>query len=95
LIPGVPSITAVIFIPGLALAGKDCTLCRMTDSDRITRLEERFTHLQQHVTEQDRVVLGLSEMVDRLRKELTALRTQVETNAAETPKPSDEKPPHY
>lgn len=67
----------------------------MTDSDRITRLEERYTHLQQHITEQDRVVLGLSETIDRLRKELAALRAQVEMNAAETPKPSDEKPPHY
>jgi uncharacterized coiled-coil protein SlyX len=67
----------------------------MKEPDPITRLEERYTHLQEHITEQDRVVLALSETVDRLRKELTALRAQVETNAPETSKPSDEKPPHY
>ena len=34
---------------------------------RLTRLEERYTHLQQHITEQDRVILELGERLERMR----------------------------
>ena len=46
----------------------------MSENDRLTRLEERYTHLQNHVVEQDRVILELSEALERVRKELAALR---------------------
>ena len=41
-----------------------------------TRLRERYAHLQKHQTEQDKAMLGLSEEIARLRKEISRLRTQ-------------------
>lgn len=63
---------------------------------RITRLEERYTHLQKHVAEQDRVILDLSERLDRLRKDFARMRTESSgTPAAGNEMPADERPPHY
>jgi len=69
----------------------------MNDAEvRITRLEERYTHLQKHVTEQDRVILDLNEQVKCLRKELARVRTETTGGAAPgTDLPVDERPPHY
>ena len=46
----------------------------MSESDRLTRLEESYTHLQKHVVEQDKVILELSDALARVTKELAALR---------------------
>lgn len=67
----------------------------MEDSDRITRLEERYTHLQHHVMEQDKVIHGLSEVIDRLRRELAALRESTDADSDASGPPADERPPHY
>ena len=45
-----------------------CFLADMTDAERLTRLEERYAHLQRHSTEQDKVMLQLSEELAKLRK---------------------------
>ena len=67
------------------------------ESERLTRLEERYAHLQRHQAEQDKAMLELAEEFARLKKELAALRAQQSggpgpTEAAEPP---DERPPHY
>jgi uncharacterized coiled-coil protein SlyX len=70
----------------------------MTDAERITRLEERFTHLQKHVTEQDRVILELTEKLARLRRELDAQQLRAANGATAEgggEMPEDERPPHY
>lgn len=67
----------------------------MKDVARITRLEERYTHLQDHVTEQDKVILELSETIDRLRRELATLRTAMDAESDASGSPVDERPPHY
>jgi uncharacterized coiled-coil protein SlyX len=67
----------------------------MSDADRLTRLEERYVHLQRHVAEQDKAMLALTEEVGRLRHELGQLRARLADTAAETPEATDERPPHY
>ena len=70
----------------------------MPDTSRIDRLEERIAWLERHVTEQDKVMLGLGDEVRRLQRELLALREQLAVQSAglQGPgSPSDERPPHY
>lgn len=67
-------------------------------SERLTRLEERYLHLQKHVQEQDRVILDLSDTVARLRQELRRLQNEGAARAGESAAgdlPADERPPHY
>ena len=66
----------------------------MSDADRLTRLEERYAHLQRHQAEQDKVMLGLTDELAKLRKELAMLRAR-QTTGTEGPEPADERPPHY
>ena len=67
----------------------------MPEKDRLTRLEERYTHLQNHVVEQDRVILELSEALERVRKELAALRDPDPSTGEGVADQIDERPPHY
>ncbi|WP_438480956.1 SlyX family protein [Oleiharenicola lentus] len=68
----------------------------MSDDVRLTRLEERYAHLQRHQTEQDKAMLALSEEVSRLRKEVKLLQARAQTGGGEGESfPTDEKPPHY
>lgn len=72
-------------------------LPRMDDRERLTRLEERYAHLQRHQAEQDKVMLELADELARLKKELAALRTGA---AGSSPvgggeEAADERPPHY
>jgi uncharacterized coiled-coil protein SlyX len=66
----------------------------MLDPERLTRLEERYAHLQRHQAEQDKVMLGLTEDIAKLRKELAMLRARA-TTGSEGAEPADERPPHY
>jgi len=67
----------------------------MLEKDRLTRLEERYTHLHEHVLEQDKVMLALSEELDRLRKYLATLREQTGPNDGDSADQIDQPPPHY
>ena len=66
----------------------------MSDDQRLTRIEERYAHLQRHSAEQDKVMLQLADELAKLRKELAALRTQ-QAGGRETGETPDERPPHY
>lgn len=66
----------------------------MNEADRLTLLEERYAHLQRHSTEQDRVMLQLTEELAKLRKEIASLRTQ-QTGSRDPGEETDERPPHY
>ena len=48
----------------------------MNDSERLTRLEERYAHLQRHQAEQDKVMLELAEELARLKAELASVRSR-------------------
>ena len=65
----------------------------MPDAERLTRLEERYAHLQRHQAEQDKVMLELADELAKLRKEVAVLRTRPTTT--EGAEPADERPPHY
>jgi len=65
---------------------------------RVARLEERLAWFERHVTEQDKAMLEISDLLERLRREVVALRERnpvggssgnVEGAAVE------ERPPHY
>lgn len=65
---------------------------------RLARLEERLAWFERHVTAQDRAMLELSDLVERLRRELLVLR---ERHASGAPggvseiSIAEERPPHY
>ena len=67
----------------------------MTDAERLIRLEERYAHLHQHQTEQDKAMLELGDELKRIKKELAALRTQQTSQPEPGETPQDERPPHY
>jgi peptidoglycan hydrolase CwlO-like protein len=66
----------------------------MNEAERLTRLEERYAHLQRHQAEQDKVALELADEVKKLRQELAQLRARA-PGGAETGEVPDERPPHY
>ena len=75
--------TAIRIIPGMA------------DAERLTLLEERYAHLQRHVAQQDKAMLGLGEELAKVRQELRVLRAQVTGGAPDSGEAADERPPHY
>ena len=66
----------------------------MTDAERLTRLEERYAHLQKHMGQQDKAMLELADEVKKLRKELAILRA-AQPGGSEPGEAPDERPPHY
>lgn len=66
----------------------------MIDAERLTRLEERYVHLQRHQAEQDKAMLELAEELARLKAELAVLRAR-DPSGPGSPEPTDERPPHY
>ena len=66
----------------------------MNENERLTRLEERYAHLQRHVTQQDKAMLELTDEVAKLRKEITVLRA-LQAGAPEIGEAPEERPPHY
>ena len=66
----------------------------MNENERLTKLEERYAHLQRHSTEQDKVMLQLTDELAKLRKELATLRTH-QTGGRDSEEAPDERPPHY
>jgi SlyX protein len=67
----------------------------MTDAERLTRLEERYAHLQKHVVAQDKAMLELTDEVTRLRKELAVLRGQIQPTPGSDETAGEDRPPHY
>jgi cell division protein FtsB len=66
----------------------------MNEAERLTLLEERYAHLQRHVVQQDKAMLGLSDEVAKLRQEIALLRTR-DAGGSPTGEMPDERPPHY
>jgi SlyX protein len=67
---------------------------------RVARLEERLSWFERHVVEQDKAMLELSDLVERLRREVLTLRERNAGGAAGgggdgDAMPTDERPPHY
>jgi SlyX protein len=67
----------------------------MNEPERLTKLEERYAHLQRHVVEQDKAMLELGEQFAKLRKEIALLRGQVTSGPAGGEEAPEQPPPHY
>lgn len=67
----------------------------MDEARRLTLLEERYSHLQKHVTAQDKAMLEMHEEIAKLRRELAAVRGQAQTGTDGGSLPDEERPPHY
>jgi SlyX protein len=66
--------------------------------NRLLQVEERIAWLERHVVEQDRAMLEMAEMIQRLKQELMALRATgagAPTRASEADGEASERPPHY
>jgi SlyX protein len=74
--------------------GRDLDSSR--EDERVNRLEERLAWLQRHVTEQDRAMLDLTELVEKLRHEVLRLRDRSLDGSGGGGAGADaERPPHY
>lgn len=72
----------------------------MTDvNERIQRVEEKIAHLEHHVTQQDKVMLELTEELARVRAEMKLLAARVADSSGAGPSGAGsdvgERPPHY
>ncbi len=67
--------------------------------NRMARLEERLAWFERHVAEQDKAMMELSDLVERLRREVLVLRERGAAGASgvsgANEEPGDERPPHY
>jgi uncharacterized coiled-coil protein SlyX len=59
---------------------------------RLVDLEIRYTHLERQLDELSQVVFEQRQLLDRLVKDLSVLRSRVAASEGDAP---DEPPPHY
>lgn len=69
----------------------------MSNEQRITELEIRFTHQDHYVQQLNEIVTHQQKTIDRLEKEILDLKRSVNNEAAVsgTRTLADDKPPHY
>ena len=68
----------------------------MDIESRMARLEERLTWLQQHATEQDKVINQQSVEIEKLTRALLLLKKQIPASPDDSDsEPPHERPPHY
>jgi uncharacterized coiled-coil protein SlyX len=60
--------------------------------NRLVDLEVRYTHLERQLDELSQVVFSQQKLLDRMAKDLSAIRSRVMTRDDDAP---DEPPPHY
>ena len=67
--------------------------------DSYQQLEEKIAYLERHVVEQDKAMLEMSELLERIKAELGTMRERMEDAAPgssdTTTSLLDERPPHY
>jgi uncharacterized coiled-coil protein SlyX len=59
---------------------------------RMVDLEIRYTHLQRQLDDLSQVVFQQQQLLDKMAKDLTALRSRLSTLEGDAPQ---EPPPHY
>jgi SlyX protein len=65
---------------------------------RVARLEERLAWFERHVTEQDKAMMELTDLVERLRREVLMLRERNPGGGSASGADgtaAEERPPHY
>ncbi len=64
--------------------------------ERIRRLEEQLAHQQRHIEQQDRVMLDLHKVIERLKERLERPEARPSDDAeGGAGSPADERPPHW
>ena len=61
-----------------------------TEAERLTEIENRYSHLERYVDELNGVVVAQSQLIDSMRRELARLSERVLAHEG-----SAETPPHY
>lgn len=61
---------------------------------RIKKLEEDFTFLEQHVSQQDKEMLNIQQKLEKTISEIKEMRNYFNSDAFSTGS-SEQKPPHY
>lgn len=67
-------------------------------SNSLQQLEEKIAYLERHVVEQDKAMLEMSELLERIKIELGSLRERLEdgsSGSADDATLINERPPHY
>ncbi len=67
-------------------------------SDPLQKLEEKIAYLERHVGEQDKAMLEMSELLERIKLELVTMRERMEdatSGHGGEPTLMEERPPHY
>ncbi len=65
---------------------------------RVARLEERLAWFERHIAEQDKAMMELSDLVERLQREVLLLRERNSVGGGAgsmDATPIEERPPHY
>ena len=65
------------------------------DSERIDKLESHVTDLERQIEQLNEVIVGHSRELERLKKQIGRLSESVESAELERIKSADAKPPHY
>lgn len=67
-------------------------------SDSLQQLEEKISYLERHVVEQDKAMLEMSELLERIKVELGSMRERMVDAApgsSDETALNNERPPHY
>ena len=67
----------------------------MTDTDRITALEERIAYQDQTIEELNASILDLWKEIEALRRQLGKFGDELSSIAADVPQAPEPPPPHY
>lgn len=65
----------------------------MEINSRMEKLETRFTHMEDQLAEQNIIIYNQKKAIDLMKKEIEALRSQLNTRQEDLPE--NERPPHY
>ena len=58
-------------------------------------LESKIAFLERHIEEQDREILNLRKILDKVLQDVESLRNSVQQTSQQNSDPATEKPPHY
>jgi SlyX protein len=67
----------------------------MSDTQRLTTIEERYAHLEKLVTELSDVVYRQQQELDSLRHQLATIKERVGGDPGIVDPAQHERPPHY
>jgi SlyX protein len=67
----------------------------MTDSERLTALEERVAYQDRTIEELNETILALWKEIEGLRRQLGRLGDELSRVAADVPEAPEPPPPHY